>query len=789
MAEKTAKSAKKKAAVKKMTVKTYGSGKNLVIVESPTKAKTISKYLGRDFSVQSSVGHIRDLPKKKLGIDIENGFQPEYVNLPDKKAVINSLKKAARTASRVYLAPDPDREGEAIAWHLHECLKLSPENTFRVSFNEFTKRAIEQAFSEPRKIDMNLVNAQQARRVLDRLVGYELSPLLWRKITRGLSAGRVQSVAVRMICEREAEIAAFEPEEYWKIAAVLMGGGKEFTAELRKKDGKGVKIPDEAAARAICAELDSEKWQVESVERRDQRNRPLPPFNTSMMQQQAATRMGFAANRTMRIAQSLYEGVEIPGEGSVGLITYMRTDSYHIAPEAIETARRLITDKYGAKYLPEKPNIYRSKKNTQEAHEAIRPSDPLKTPEAIEKYLNADQFKLYRLIWQRFVASQMVPAEFDSTTILIKAGAYTFGVRGRVLKFDGHLKVAGYKPRDDEQDLPALGQGDFVEFRELKPTQHFTQPPPRFSEAALIKALENRGIGRPSTYATIISTIQERKYVEQKDRVFYATQLGIAVNKFLCGNFEKILDYDFTSHIEEELDSITEKKLDWVQVIDEFYRPFRDDLSKAKDIPRQAIDSDVKCPECGGAMAVKFSSYGMFLGCAKYPECKKILSIEGEEIVRAAAPESTEYKCDKCEAPMVIRTSRKGARFFACSAYPKCRNTWSIGEDGKPLRSEELAEKTDEKCEKCQSPMTVKMYRGQKFLACSAYPKCRFTKALPVEEKCPLCGKEIVQKKGKGRGKYFYACSGYPECTFTASSIKAIQTAITEKDVKADAPK
>ncbi|MDP6113658.1 MAG: type I DNA topoisomerase [Planctomycetota bacterium] len=727
--------------------------KKLVIVESPAKAKTINKYLGKDFKVEASMGHVRDLPSSRLGIDVENDFLPDYEIMDSRKGTVNSLKKAAKNCEALYLAPDPDREGEAIAWHLANTLGVPPEKTFRVTFNEITKKAVQDAFNSPSKIDESKVNAQQARRIWDRLVGYKISPILWKKVAKGLSAGRVQSVAVRLVVEREREIAAFNPEEYWRILATLSAqaeGSEKFIAELRKLDnedvglGKKVHIKSEEEATALREELEKADYKVVDIRKKRQKNNPVPPFITSTLQQQASTRAGYTAQRTMRIAQQLYEGMEVGGEeGPVGLITYMRTDSVRISDEALASARELIGRDFGPKYLPEEPNFYKSKSGAQEAHEAIRPTDVERTPEKMKQYLDNDQFKLYKLVWDRTVASQMTPAEYDITEVDITAGRALFLARGRVMLFDGHLRVSGMpaakkskKKKSEEEDdsgpdltnqvLPPLENDEELDLKELSPSQHFTKPPARYNEASLVRILEREGIGRPSTYASIISTIQSRGYVKKEGRNFQATDLGILVTDKLVKHFPDILDLKFTSGMEESLDRVEEGGVDWIKLTSDFYKVFEVDLEKAvkemrsvnQDLAEQE-SPDIDCPKCGTKMVIRISKNGKFLGCPKFPKCRSTMPMPGEDgQTERPEPEVTDEKCEDCGKPMVVRTARrgrsKGSRFLACSGYPDCKGI-------KPF-------KIGHKCQKeeCEGELVEKAYRGRKFYGCSNYPDCDF---------------------------------------------------------------
>ena len=738
----------------------------LVIVESPAKAKTIQKYLGRDFRVEASMGHVRDLPKSDLGVNIEDNFTPVYEVAKGKEKVIATLKKSIRQANAIYLATDPDREGEAIAWHITQAANTS-KNTpvYRVVFNEITRSSVQQAIANPRQINANLVNAQQARRVLDRLVGYKLSPLLWDKVRRGLSAGRVQSVAVRLTVEREQEIEIFVPREYWTIEAEL--AKQSPTTERKKKDifratlieraGKKLDkfaIGDQDAAQTIVTDLQGAAYIIRKVVRKDKKRSPTPPFTTSTLQQEAGRKLGFSAKRTMIVAQQLYEGIDIGGdEGTVGLITYMRTDSVSIAKEAQDEARKVIQQQYGKEYLPEKPPSYRTKaKNAQEAHEAIRPTSSQRHPEALRAKLSNEQFRLYDLIWKRFVASQMTNAIFDSTTVDIAAGSskqleqniqnapYVFRATGSILKFPGFLAVYnvglddGEEDEDSEKRLPALQEQELLDLLQLLPIQHFTEPPPRFTEASLVKELERLGIGRPSTYAPTISTIIDREYVEVREKKLIPTTLGRIVTELLVDHFPRIVDYAFTSNLEQQLDDIADGTQNWVPVLQNFYTPFEDTLVRAKETMRNVkledILTDLTCPKCNeGQLAIKFGRNGEFLACNRYPDCDFTSDferdVEGRIVLKAAsAPETSDVMCDVCGKPMVIKKSRFGP-FLGCSDYPECKNTRRIGKDGKPVP---LPEPTGVTCPKCSEGEMMKRRGrfGRPFYGCKRYPKCDF---------------------------------------------------------------
>lgn len=720
--------------------------KSLIIVESPTKTKTISKILGKDFQVKASVGHVRDLPRNKLGVNVRKNFEPQYEVLRDKEPIVKELKEAAMEAEHVYLAPDPDREGEAIAWHLSEILDLPAKKVHRIEFNEITKDAVMAAIKTPRKIDQRLVDAQQARRVLDRLVGYKISPLLWRKVN-GRSAGRVQSVAVRLICEREAEIEAFEAKEYWSIKAELSRtrSKQAFVAPLYKYDGKRVIaaseksaantmiIDSEAQALKIVRETEKEEFVVSSLNEKSSQRQPAPPFITSTLQREAATQLGFAVKKTMQVAQQLYEGIELGAQGPTGLITYMRTDSTRVAQQAQDEALEFIKERFGKEYCPDKPRVYtRKAKSMQDAHEAIRPASPESTPESLRPYLSNDQFKLYKLIWERFMASQMASAELLTRTVEITAGKAVFRTAATEIKFAGFtivynklLKGADESETSDDgngdmngdsPNLPDLEKNETLKLKELKPAQHFTQPPPRYNEASLVKTLEELGIGRPSTYAATVQTIIDRKYVERLAKALAPTKLGKAVNLLLVEHFGNIVDVGFTAEMEAKLDQIEEDKVDWHGMLKEFYQPFSETLKKAEEnMNKVVILSDHECPACGEQMAIRSSRFGQFLGCIKYPECKTKIALtkEGKPV-----PEDrpSDEKCKTCGSPMLIRYGRYGD-YLACSS------------------------------ETCQEQRPILKITGVK---------------------CPRegCGGEIVEKKSR-RGKVFYGCSHYSlnQCT------------------------
>ena len=773
-------------------------GKSLVIVESPAKAKTINKYLGDDYNVMASIGHIKDLPKSGLGVDVENNFEPSYEVIPDtkkrnNKKIVSELKKAAKVSDAIYLAADPDREGEAICQHLAE--EIVPKKpvipVFRVMFNEITKNAIQDAFKEPKQVDKNLVDAQQARRILDRLVGYKVSPILWKTIGGKLSAGRVQTVAVRLVVEREREIEAFVQTEYWSIVANLTAAlPPNFDAKLSKIENKTVKLgkfdddlkPTEThvktseEANAIVAEAENESFVVDSVATKERKRNATPPFITSKLQQEAARKLGFSVKRTMIAAQKLYEGIELGSEGAVGLITYMRTDSTRVSDAALEEVRGFIGGNYGAPYVPGKPNFYKSKKDAQDAHEAIRPTDVNRTPDSLASRLAPDELKLYRLIWQRFVASQMTPAVFDQTTIDIKAGRFMFRATGSVQKFDGFLKVyqegRDEKPAEDEEsdedkNLPKVSEGETLKLNEIKPNQHLTDPPPRYSEATLVKALEEKGIGRPSTYAAIMTTIQDREYVEKVEGRFHPTPLGMTVNDLLLESFDDIFNATYTARMEEELDEIEDGKLDWREALHEFYGKFSKDLEHAaeniKNKKKMSIPTDEVCEKCGSPMVIKFGRFGQFLACENYPECKNTREVAKKGAEASAngteAPEEIPA-CELCGKEMALKKGRFGA-FYGCTGYPECKNIRKIAKGDQPAPPP--PELLDEICPRDGAQLVKRHGRFGEFVSCSNYPKCDYVKRETIGLTCPKDGGDIVVKKSR-RGKVFYGCANYPKC-------------------------
>ncbi len=752
--------------------------KALVIVESPAKAKTINKYLGKDYVVKASLGHIKDLPKRDLAVDVDRDFEPHYEVIEGKKKLIAELKAAAKKVDEIYLAADPDREGEAICYHLQEELqdKKGVTKIFRVMFNEITKKAVQKAFETPTQVNKNLVDAQQARRVLDRLVGYKISPLLWDKVRRGLSAGRVQTVALRVIVEREREIRAFLKKEYWTVDADLLARKNPvLVARLIRANEETLELGNQAVTDALVADLEGARYTVKSVGTREKKRNPVAPFITSTLQQESARKLRFSVKRTMILAQRLYEGIEIGKEGAVGLITYMRTDSTRVGDDAIIDVRHYIGERYGAGFLPPGPNIYKGKKDAQDAHEAVRPTSMAYSPEVVEKYLAEDEMKLYRLVWNRFVASQMMPALFDQTTIDATAKGkigveYTFRATGSVPKFDGYLKVYQEgKDQADEEDeelkhrLPAVAEGELLRFKALKPEQHFTEPPPRYNEATLVKRLEFDGVGRPSTYASILSTIQEREYVRKEGGRFTPTELGIIVTGLLLESFDDIFEVKYTARMEEELDEIEEGKLDWRVAMAEFYERFDKDLKHAEehmtDIKRMEEPTGEMCDKCGKPLVLKWGKHGKFIACTGYPECTYTREPDSTDV--EVAEQGEEEYCENCGRPMVLKKGRFGT-FLACSGYPDCKTTKQIG--GTQKKDQPL----DEKCPQCQSNLVMKYGRFGEFTACSNYPTCKYVKQKTIGVKCPECSEgEIIERRSK-KGKTFYGCNRYPDCTFVA---------------------
>ncbi len=707
--------------------------KALVIVESPSKAKTIQKYLGRSYIVKASVGHIKDLPKSKLGVDPKKGFEPDYQVIPNKVKVIEELKKASKEVPELYLATDPDREGEAIAWHIQEELKARGKKIHRVLFNAITKSSVLEAMNHPQALNEDKYHAQQARRILDRLVGYKISPLLWDKVKRGISAGRVQSVALRLVVDRETEIKAFKPEEYWEIEGTFSKDGIDFNARLFKVDGKDPLLPNQKSVDELLSHVKNADWKIDLVEQKERSRKPAPPFITSRLQQDAARKLGFSAKKTMALAQHLYEGIDLGDLGTHGLITYMRTDSVRIEPNAIQSVREFVEKQYGKSHLPEEPNQYKSKKSAQEAHEAIRPTSLEFPPDVVQPHLEKDEFRLYVLIWNRFVASQMNPAIYDQTTVDIIAkpkgqAEHRFRATGSVLKFPGFTAVymegseEGDKAESDAEKtlkLPKIEVGDSVLNKELQPSQHFTQPPPRYTDASLIRDLEEKGIGRPSTYASILSNIQDREYVEKREGRYYPSELGTIVTELLVASFPDILNSEFTAEMENQLDDIEEGNASWKKTLSKFWKPFEKTLETAKkqmkNIKRQEVPTDIKCEKCNHTMVIKWGKLGSFLACSNYPECKN----------------TQDFKKDDQGKIVII---------------PK--------------------EFTDKICEKCGNKMVVKSGKFGKFLACSDYPNCKFTQAITLGIPCPECQVgEIAQKRSR-YGRFFYSCNKWPNCNF-----------------------
>ena len=761
---------------------------SLVVVESPTKIKTIKKFLGSNFNVVASMGHIKDLPKSMLGIDLEKDFEPTYNIIDAKKKTIDELKKAAKAADNIYLAPDPDREGEAIAWHISEIINTKNKNIYRVLFNDLTKKTVLDAIANPSELDYNKYEAQQTRRILDRLVGYQISPLLWDKVKRGLSAGRVQSVAVRMICDREDEINKFVPEEYWNLVAQFEGSNPPpFEAKLIKIDGKKAKVINGKQSAELVDFLKKASFLVEKLEKKELKRSALPPFSTSKLQQEASRWLRFSAKKTMMVAQKLYEGIELGKEGSVGLITYMRTDSFRVADEALQAVRDYIKDNYSPDYLPPKPHVYKSAQKTQDAHEAIRPSSMAYKTHAIKEYLSNDEFKLYQLIWNRFVASQMNPAVFDQTTIDISGANCILRAQGQVLKFPGFTIVytegKDEKEEDNELDklLPEVKENEKLKLINLNSEQKFTQPPPRFSEASLVRELEEKGIGRPSTYANILSTIQDREYVRRDKGKFFPTELGVVVTELLVKSFPTVLDMAFTADMENKLDMIEGGSSKRSKTLHDFYIPFSQELNKAKDemrdIKREETPTDLVCDKCSSPMIIKWGKNGRFLACSGYPECKNTMNFTHDEEgkIKNVETKTTDTKCNKCGKAMIVKEGRFG-QFLACSGYPECKNTMNATQNDKGEIIPLEAQATDSICELCGKPMIFKRGRYGQFLGCSGYPDCKNIKnmqkgkdgeMIPQETEvtdatCEKCGKPMAIKRGR-YGK-FLGCTGYPEC-------------------------
>ncbi|MGU8436238.1 type I DNA topoisomerase [Clostridium perfringens] len=688
-------------------------GQKLVIVESPAKAKTIEKYLGKNYVVEASMGHVRDLPKSQLGVDIENEYNPKYITIRGKGELLSKLRKLAKKSDKIYLATDPDREGEAISWHLANVLKIDENENCRIEFNEITKDAVKNSIKHPRKINCNLVDAQQARRVLDRLVGYEISPLLWKNVKWGLSAGRVQSAALKLICDREEEIKKFNPEEYWTVDVKLKKGKKSFPVKLTTKNKKKIEIKNKEQADKIIDELKENEYIVSKIKKGTKNKNPLAPFTTSTLQQEASKKLNFMTKKTMSVAQQLYEGVEVKKFGTVGLITYMRTDSVRISKEAQEKALNFIDETYGKEYVPEEPRVYKGKKNIQDAHEAIRPTYVEITPEIAKTNLSNDQYKLYALIWKRFIASQMATCILNTNSLEIKNGDYTLRASGSTIKFDGFMKVYEYILGEEEESvlLPELEENEVLKEESIEGKQHFTQPPARYSEAAFVKLLEEKGIGRPSTYVPTISTLISRKYVDREKKILIPTELGFIVNDILSNYFKQIVDTDFTAEMEVKLDNVEAGKESWTHIVDEFFTPLKEDIEKAeKEISKVIIEdkvSDVPCDKCGRLMVIKHGRFGDFLACPGYPECQNTKPIV----------EEVDANCPLCGGKILVKRSKKGNRFYGCSNYPECNFvSWY--------------EPTNEKCPECGSYM-VKRYSKSKgeYLQCSD-KECKYEKII-----------------------------------------------------------
>ncbi len=734
-------------------------GKSLLIVESPTKVKTLKKIVGKDFIVKASVGHLKDLPKKKLGVDVENGFAPDYITIRGKGKILAELKAAAKKVDTIYLAPDPDREGEAIAHHINtEVSRFSKtQQIYRVSFNEITKRAVLEALKNPTQLNANKVDAQQARRILDRLVGYKISPILWKKVQRGLSAGRVQSVALRIVCDREQEIKSFKPEEYWTVTIDVEGSQEPvFPAKLFKIDNEKAEIPNQETVDAILKNIKGREFLLNDIVKKERKRNPNAPFITSSLQQDASSKLNFSPKKTMMLAQRLYEGMELGKKGAVGLITYMRTDSTRIAQEALEDVRGLIGSRYGEKYVPKSPNFYKSKKSAQDAHEAIRPTDVAIDPASVKEYLEKDLFMLYELIWVRFVASQMIPSVLDTTQFDIECGNYIFRANGSTLKLDGFIRV--YLEASDKRIsegilgadrlLPELKTGEILKLLKIEPEQHFTQPPPRFTEASLVKTLEDKGIGRPSTYASIISVIKDRDYIKSEDRKLFPSELGDLVSELLVENFPDIMNEEFTADLENKLDQIEEGSAQWVNILQDFYGPFEKDLEQAekkmRDVKGKVEETDEVCEKCAKPMVIKWGRFGKFMACTGYPECKTTKEIDGGDKEKSGINEPVEGTCEKCDSPLVMKIGRFG-KFIACSDYPACKFTRPITL-GIPCPEKD-----------CKgSVLARKSKKGRAFYGCSEYPNCKYVSwDKPVAEACPTCGSStLVEKWKKNEGKF-----------------------------------
>ncbi len=743
-------------------------GKSLLIVESPTKVNTLKKIVGKDFIIKASVGHLKDLPKKKLGVDIENNFEPEYITIRGKGKILQELKTAAKKAEKIFLAPDPDREGEAIAYHIgNEVARFTKGKIYRVLFNEITKKAVKEALDNPTELNPDRVNAQQARRILDRLVGYKISPILWKKVHRGLSAGRVQSVALRIVCEREREIQAFKSKEYWSVTLDLEGSSEpKFQAKLLKIAEEKAEIGNKEEADKILKDLDGVPLVLDSITKKERKRNPSAPFITSSLQQEASRKLNFSPKKTMLLAQKLYEGIKLDKKGTVGLITYMRTDSVRLSDQALEEVRNFIPERYGNEYLPPKPNAYKSKKSAQEAHEAIRPTDVNLDPNSIKDYLEKDLFRLYQLIWSRFVSCQMVPAVLDTTQFDIKSGNYLFRSNGSILKFAGFMKVyvegqddaKVEKPdtKDSDRILPPLKKGEELKLLEILPEQHFTQPPARFTEAMLVKELEDKGVGRPSTYASIISVIKDRDYIHNEERRLKPVELGFMINDLLVENFPDIMTTKFTAKMEGQLDEVEDGKIEWKKVLQSFYTPFKKDLEEAekkmKDFKAEVEETDEVCEKCNEPMIIKWGRFGKFMACSGYPDCKNTKDIKKPGSEEEATPDEVDGVCDLCESALIIKRGRFG-KFIACSTYPECKFTKPIGLGiGCP----------EDNCKGEIAPRRTK--KGRTFYGCTKYPDCKFTSwDKPKGEPCPECKHPFMVEKWKKNEDPTILC---PECGF-----------------------
>ncbi len=770
----TAKKSEKVAAPRKAKAKAAsveapkGDKKALVIVESPSKAKTIQKYLGRSYIVKASVGHIKDLPKSKLGVETDKNFKADYQLIPGKKKVLEELHKAWLRVPELFIATDPDREGEAIAWHLRDELKPmgKGKKIHRILLNAITKGAILEALDNPTTLNEEKYNAQQTRRILDRLVGYKISPLLWDKVKRGLSAGRVQSVSLRLVVDREREIQKFKPVEYWQVEGLFSKGGKRFSTRLFKVNGEDPELPNQKLVDELLASVKSGSFQVTSIELKERRRRPQAPFITSRLQQDAARRLGFSAKKTMTLAQRLYEGVDLGDLGTSGLITYMRTDSVRVEPGALASVREYIGQTFGKDYVPASPNEYKTKKNAQDAHEAIRPTSLQFDPERVRGFLENDEYRLYQLIWNRFVASQMEAAVYDQTAIDVttkrsKGGDVIFRVSGSVIKFAGFTKVYGVdreeaaaddKDDDHALDIPKLSEGDAVKLEEFLPTQHFTQPPPRYADASLIRELEDKGIGRPSTYASILSNLQDREYIEKRENRFYPSELGTVVTDLLIEAFPEILDVEFTAGMENQLDDVEEGKAEYHELLKKFWKPFEKTLERAKkhmkNVKAQEVPTDIDCPKCNAKMVIKWGRQGSFLACSRYPDCKSTQDFKKDDAgkIIIVPKEFTDKKCEKCSNPMVVKSGKFG-KFLACSDYPACKSTapFTIGVHCPVCADGEIAQKQSR-------------YR-RIFFSCNRWPKCDFAAwDKPIDKKCPQCGFAILTEKTTKRAGLIHKC-------------------------------